>query len=697
MADKMTPEDLNNLTNSANNVSESLDDYNKTLKSSGQALKNSGIDLGSALLRGASGASVYNDVIQKSTDLGKAAAAGHGKLAKGLAEGADVAGKYAQASLKQADALFDSFQKISRSGVAVGMKDTFKNLQDAGYTMAEIGKYGSLMQENSSVLARLGGTTADGAAQFAKAAKNIHESGLEGQFFRMGMTVDDINGGMANYIKQQQLAGSTLQRDDNQIAQSAAEFIMEQDKLTKLTGMSADEQNKVYEAAMATEQYASHAYELQKKIDAGGAEGEAAKARLQYEKEVLVYAKMQGPEKAKQVQMLLAGDVTSKAYQAGKRNSAGLAAQLESGKNDLGATINASVQDSVKTSAKGMKLAQAGVFNERMGGSYSEHVKEASMAGKDMKQVLQDINNQIKDQGKGTDAAVAAEAKIREDQRDVVKTFDLALNKGVEPLTAGMSGLAGLTEQLAGVLGKLAGKEGRVGGGSTLLEKFGFKSSAAGGAAGGTVPVGSGPPGESKAGGNIDDVIKFSGGTGDKSHFMQLNSSVLQNFVAMASDYFGATGDKLQVNSAFRSADEQAAVNSGGNPKAAPGKSLHNIGKAIDINASQVSALQSKGLLSQHGFSPLNGDPPHIQMPSAATGGILTGPSTGFQAMLHGTEAVVPITSNKSIPVQDTNTGSSGSKYTTQLLTMELERLDSILKIMSRQNAVSDRILQLQH
>ena len=696
MADKMTPEDLNNLTNSANNVSESLDDYNKTLKSSGQALKNSGIDLGSALLRGASGASVYNDVIQKSTDLGKAAAAGHGKLAKGLAEGADVAGKYAQASLKQADTLFDSFQKISRSGVAVGMKDTFKNLQDAGYTMAEIGKYGSLMQENSSVLARLGGTTADGAAQFAKAAKNIHESGLEGQFLRMGMTVDDINGGMANYIKQQQLAGSTLQRDDNQIAQSAAEFIMEQDKLTKLTGMSADEQNKVYEAAMATEQYASHAYELQKKIDAGGAEGKAAEARLQYEKEVMVWARMQGPERAKQVQMMLAGDVTSKAYQAGTRMNRELAAQLQSGNNDLGATVNAGQRDAKNTADRYSKLAQSGNF-EAIGGSYSEYAKTAASAGKDTAKILEDIHTQQVNQGKGTDAAVAAEAKIRQDQRDVVKTFDLALNKGVEPLTAGMTGLSGLTEQLAGVLGQLAGKEGRVGGGSTLLEKFGFKSSAAGGAAGGTVPVGSGPPGGSKAGENVDDVIKFSGGTGDKSHFMQLNSSVLQNFVAMATDYFGATGDKLQVNSAFRSADEQAAVNSGGNPKAAPGKSLHNIGKAIDINASQVSALQSKGLLGQYGFSPLNGDPPHIQMPSAATGGILSGPSTGFPAMLHNTEAVIPITSNKSIPVQDTNTGSSGSKYTTQLLTMELERLDSILKIMSRQNAVSDRILQLQH
>ena len=162
----------------------------------------------------------------------------------------------------------------------------------------------------------------------------------------------------------------------------------------------------------------------------------------------------------------------------------------------------------------------------------------------------------------------------------------------------------------------------------------------------------------------------------------------------MASAYFSNTGKKLQVNSAFRSMEEQAKVNSGGNPKAAPGKSLHNVGKAVDINSSQVAELQSSGLLGQYGFSPLNGDPPHIQMPSAATGGILSGPMGGYQAMLHGNEAVVPLPDGKTIPIQ--NKGNSGSGQQTALLTMELEKLDSMLRVMQKQNDITNKILAKQ-
>jgi hypothetical protein len=140
--------------------------------------------------------------------------------------------------------------------------------------------------------------------------------------------------------------------------------------------------------------------------------------------------------------------------------------------------------------------------------------------------------------------------------------------------------------------------------------------------------------------------------------------------------------------------EEQAKVNSGTNPKAAPGKSLHNQGKALDINSSEVSELQSMGLLGRHGFSPLANDPPHIQMPSAATGGILSGPMGGYQAMLHGTEAVVPLSDGKTIPMQ--NKGNSGSKEQTVLLNMELEKLDSMLAVMQKQNDITNKILAKQ-
>jgi hypothetical protein len=151
------------------------------------------------------------------------------------------------------------------------------------------------------------------------------------------------------------------------------------------------------------------------------------------------------------------------------------------------------------------------------------------------------------------------------------------------------------------------------------------------------MPAGGGEP--QKA--SYRDYIKFTGGTGSEEHFGKLKEPVMQAFVKMARDYNQLSGGKkLQVNSAYRSPEEQANVDSGTNPKAAPGMSLHNRGRAIDIQSEQVNFLKATGLLQNYRFKPLAGDPPHIFM---RDGGIATGPDTGYPATLHGTEAVIPL------------------------------------------------------
>ena len=107
-----------------------------------------------------------------------------------------------------------------------------------------------------------------------------------------------------------------------------------------------------------------------------------------------------------------------------------------------------------------------------------------------------------------------------------------------------------------------------------------------------------------------NDLIKFAGGkTGDKAHFDALAPKVKENFMAMIKEY----GKGVTVTSAFRSFEEQAQVDSGGRPKAKPGSSLHNVGSAIDLDQTDVAALQASGLLGKYGFQGLANDPVHIQ------------------------------------------------------------------------------------
>jgi hypothetical protein len=185
---------------------------------------------------------------------------------------------------------------------------------------------------------------------------------------------------------------------------------------------------------------------------------------------------------------------------------------------------------------------------------------------------------------------------------------------------------------------------------------------------------------------NALDFIKFTGGTGSEEHFKKLQPNVQSAFLQMAQEYNSLTGKKLQVNSAFRSPEEQANVNSGTNPKAAPGMSLHNIGRALDIQSDQVADLASNGLLGKFGFKTLAGDPPHISM---ANGGILSGPRSGYQPNLtmHGTEAVVPLPDGRSIPV-------AGGTESSGMMAAQLEKLDELISVMKSQLSVSNKLLQ---
>jgi len=74
-----------------------------------------------------------------------------------------------------------------------------------------------------------------------------------------------------------------------------------------------------------------------------------------------------------------------------------------------------------------------------------------------------------------------------------------------------------------------------------------------------------------------------------------------------------------------------------------------------------------------------------------ANGGIASGPSSGYQAMLHGTEAVVPLSDGRSIPVTNTS-----SPEQMGVMSAQLDKLDELISVMKNQLSVSSRILQMQ-
>ena len=74
---------------------------------------------------------------------------------------------------------------------------------------------------------------------------------------------------------------------------------------------------------------------------------------------------------------------------------------------------------------------------------------------------------------------------------------------------------------------------------------------------------------------------------------------------------------------------------------------------------------------------------------SAANGGVLSGPRSGYSATLHGTEAVVPLPDGRSIPVS--NPGGGGSM---EIQAAQLNALEELVSAMKNQVNISSKMLQ---
>jgi hypothetical protein len=92
------------------------------------------------------------------------------------------------------------------------------------------------------------------------------------------------------------------------------------------------------------------------------------------------------------------------------------------------------------------------------------------------------------------------------------------------------------------------------------------------------------------------------------------------------------------------------------------------------------SAMAAGGALMSQGWSG--------GTPGMAKGGISSGPLSGYQETLHGTEAVVPLPDNKSIPV------SLDSSSLTSTMTQQNMLLTELIERMDKNNNLTSGILQ---
>lgn len=105
-----------------------------------------------------------------------------------------------------------------------------------------------------------------------------------------------------------------------------------------------------------------------------------------------------------------------------------------------------------------------------------------------------------------------------------------------------------------------------------------------------------------------------------------LNEQMKERLAGLAKEYFSKTGQKIQINSGYRSPEEQAALFAKyGAPRAAPpGRSRHESGLAIDINSTDANKAIELGLMAKYGFvRPVRGETWHVEPVETAKRGVV--------------------------------------------------------------------------
>lgn len=666
---ELTEEELAKLAKNASAADQAMNQFGKTLKVLGKGF----LSYNKSLYDGAQGASTFNSAIETATDAAADLAGAFGPLGKAVGFLIKLLGGYAVEVNKLSDRLYNTYQSLSKVGATAsdGMIGLAESAQRLGYGLDEAGlaNFAKLMKASAVDLALLSGSVVQGRQDFTAFAEGITRGQTGRALMNLGYSVDEINEGLASYMGLQARAGTAQNKTQAQLQAGAAAYLKEMDALTKLTGLQKGELEEGINKARAIEAFRAKVEDLR----AQGREKEADQMEQYY-----AVLQKQAPQLAQGYAESAAGMIVSdagRAYFQAIDSGTDIVNRLSTGALNATQALQATYKQSKLTEEQYRALGMAGAASNVIG-SYQEIADLSRRAGVDFETAAQYVREQQEAQAQGP-GGVSAQTDMRRAQMESRDAMQNLIKSGINPVTSAMEGLAKVTNKVVSGLG------GTVAGGYA-----GSNFGGGGGPAGGSRGYFGGGP---KVAG-WEDYISFTGGTGDRAHFGQLEPAVQQAFASMAKDYWGMTGQKLQVNSAFRSPDEQAAVNSGNNPKAAPGKSLHNYGRAIDIQSAQAAALASSGLLEKYGFKSGStfGDPPHIYM---RDGGVATGPRSGYAATLHGTEAVVPLPDGKTIPVSMPEYASNMQDQL-GILGTQLATLENMVSLLREQNDISRKIAQ---
>ena len=716
-------QEMERLRNAVQGANEAVEDSTTGFRAAGKAFKDGSVEyaksmgnFAKSLGKGDTSFSQLNSVVDVASNALAAMAKAVPFAGEALSATVKATGEASKFVIDQLQQTSKTFNDLGQVGAltAKGMTGLQQQFIKSGMSMDGFKK---VVTDNAGTLARFGGIVGQGADQFTKAVGAIVDSDAGTELRKLGYSADQIGQTAAGFLKQQTLLGKQNQLTQEQVTKGSIAYARELDELSKLTGMNRDQIQQQQDAALNETRFLASQMEMEQE-----GRGKAAKAIRDFQTQVSSL----GPSFGAGIRDLASGNASTaesqKVLLATNGEAAAIMERLKNGQIDQ---IEAQKQLQASLKANEQSLIAHGKAAGDSTGVYPKLAETVAIAnaqfdknGNVVKKLEDTQKGQLNNTDKLTDATIKAQINLEQMSRQIA-------NLGFSLMPSAAVAIQGFTTSLNELLGYIAKVTGaQIPGIQKQTAKSAPLSGAAGAAAGaaaygtagaavGTViapgigsAIGAGlgaavggvagyfgkinyPGGAASGEQRPEDLLVFGSGSGDRQHFDQLDQGLRDRVLAAAAQYYQTTGSKLRINSAYRSAEEQASIDSGGRPKAAPGQSLHQSGLAVDIqnymDPAAMQALNAQGL-----YQRVSNDPPHFSM---AYGGVMSGPKSGYQGMLHGDEAVIPLAGGRSVPVEmPAFTGSLAEQIS--LLSEQNNMLGELISLMSNNNSISSKILQ---
>jgi hypothetical protein len=619
--------------------------YTYELKQSVDRLKTSSIGLARALKNGESGASVYNQSIEAGADALATFLKPLGPIGRVIGAVVSLGGKLVSEVNQQTDALFRSYQDLNRfgAGVTTGLEGVMRLSQQMGYTVEGLGQFAGVLERSSRELALLGGTVSSGTDRFAQLISDVSDQ--REMWRRLGLDVEQQNEAYSGFIRITTISGRAQRLTREELIGASQEYLHNLVMLSRLTGQTVEELNTQREAFMAQQRFASVQRDLERRARDATDRGDTVAA--QRFRDMVERNRMIIDSVPKELQTGVADAMTgflgtSDASIQLLRAMPEFAEMLASQNFEYGQAMAVAEREAgqVLDNFAGT-LGLAGGFDEIFGSLVGFVKMESAALHKTFPERIAAAEAEIAAQ-KAQQGAAADQAALRENQLRTAQNAQSLIGVLRGPVTAGMRTLATATGEASTALARIArvAERGAAPGDAARDQRPAEPAAAAPAA---PRQLGRTPPG-------------IAAPAAEQPVSMAVPAAPTESTAPIAAETAAPTAP-ITAETAAPTAPITAET-------AAPTAST-----ATNLNVV------------------------NLPTPEFAQGGIATGPTSGYQAMLHGVEAVVPLAGGRSIPVQMPDM-SMGVREQMQLMNQQMALLGDLVRETRANNDLTERLLK---